>query len=241
MKIIIADAKSLKVKHNQIIGQKPLFTTKSKPLFKVLTKLTPNEIHDLMKISFKQSSLIYDYYHNEELYPALNLYDGVVFKQLEIETYENDDYRYLEDHLLIMSPLYGILRYNDEINFHRLEMKHHLNKLNLYDYWSNEVNSYLKNEDMIISLSTGEYEKLIDHPNLIRIDFGIISGDKIKRNAVYLKQARGKMLNYLVKHHLTTIEQIKNIVIDGYCFNEQLSTNHNLVFLKPEIMTYKKL
>ena len=122
MKIIIADAKSLKEKHFPIEKQTPLFFNKAESLRKQLKELDINQIHDLMKISFKQSSLIYDYFHNEETFAAINLFNGVVFKQLDLKNYQKEEWDYLDKHLLINSPLYGILRYNDAVNYHRLEM-----------------------------------------------------------------------------------------------------------------------
>ena len=74
MKIIIADAKSLKEKHFPIEKQTPLFFNKAESLRKQLKELDIDQIHDLMKISFKQSSLIYDYFHNEETFAAINLF-----------------------------------------------------------------------------------------------------------------------------------------------------------------------
>ena len=90
MKIIIADAKSLKEKHFPIEKQTPLFFNKAESLKKQLKELDIDQIHDLMKISFKQSSLIYDYFHNEETFAALNLFNGVVFKQLDLKNYQKD-------------------------------------------------------------------------------------------------------------------------------------------------------
>ena len=208
-------------------------------LKKQLKELDINQIHDLMKISFKQSSLIYDYFHNEETFAAINLFNGVVFKQLDLKNYQKEEWDYLDKHLLINSPLYGILRYNDAVNYHRLEMKHKLNEINLYQYWYKELNDYLKNEDVILSLSTKEYEKMISH-KMIQLDFVIRNGHTFKRNAVYLKKARGMMLNYLIKHHIEDIKQIKEIVIDDYHFSENDSNDDHWVFIKDEKMKYIK-
>ena len=208
-------------------------------LKKQLKELDINQIHDLMKISFKQSSLIYDYFHNEETFAAINLFNGVVFKQLDLKNYQKEEWDYLDKHLLINSPLYGILRYNDAVNYHRLEMKHKLNEINLYQYWYKELNDYLKNEDVILSLSTKEYEKMFDLP-IIQLDFVIRNGHTFKRNAVYLKKARGMILNYLIEHHIEDIEQIKEIVIDDYHFSEDDSNDDHWVFIKNEKMKYIK-
>lgn len=241
MKIIIADAKTLKIRQYPIIGQNPLFEEKALYLRKQLQQLEPREIHDLMNISFKQSSLIYDYLHNDEKYPALCLYDGVVYKQLSLNDYKEAEFDYLEKHLFINSPLYGICRYNDFIQFHRLEIKHKLNNISLYDYWKDTIHNHLKDEDFIISLSTKEYEKMIDHKNMIQVDFIEISGEKIKRTAVYLKKARGKMLDYMIKNKIENIDDIKKIVVDDYHFDESYSTEKKLVFVRNEKIKYTYL
>ena len=212
MKIIIADAKSLKEKHFPIEKQTPLFFNKAESLRKQLKELDIDQIHDLMKISFKQ---------------------------LDLKNYQKEEWDYLDKHLLINSPLYGILRYNDAVNYHRLEMKHKLNEINLYQYWYKELNDYLKNEDVILSLSTKEYEKMFDLP-IIQLDFVIRNGHTFKRNAVYLKKARGMILNYLIEHHIEDIEQIKEIVIDDYHFSEDDSNDDHWVFIKNEKMKYIK-
>ena len=239
MKIIIADAKSLKEKHFPIEKQTPLFFNKAESLRKQLKELDIDQIHDLMKISFKQSSLIYDYFHNEETFAAINLFNGIVFKHLDLKNYQKEEWDYLDKHLLINSPLYGILRYNDAVNYHRLEMKHKLNEINLYQYWQKEINDYLKDEDIILSLSTKEYEKMISH-KMIQLDFVIRRGHTFKRNAVYLKKARGRMLNYLIKNCIEDIEKIKEIVIDDYHFSENDSNDDHWVFIKDEKMKYIK-
>lgn len=241
MKIIIADAKTLKIQSYPILGQTPLFENKAQFLRKQLQQLEPRDIHDLMHISFKQSELIYHYFQNNDKYPALCLYDGVVFKQLSLSRYDESDFQYLEQYLLINSPLYGICRYNDLIQFHRLEIKHKLNGLSLYDYWQDDLNEYLKNEDFILSLSTKEYEKMIQHPRLIQVDFIELSGDKIKRTAVYLKKARGQMLDKMIKKKIVTIEDIKKIVVDDYHFDPKRSTSTKLVFVRNEKFKYTHL
>ena len=103
----------------------------------------------------------------------------------------------------------------------------------------NRALDYLKDEDIILSLSTKEYEKMISH-KMIQLDFVIRRGHTFKRNAVYLKKARGMMLNYLIEHHIEDIKQIKEIVIDDYHFSENDSNDDHWVFIKNEKMKYIK-
>ena len=101
------------------------------------------------------------------------------------------------------------------------------------------LSKVLKDEDVILSLSTKEYEKMISH-KMIQLDFVIRSGHTFKRNAVYLKKARGRMLNYLIKNCIEDIEKIKEIVIDDYHFSEDDSNDDHWVFIKDEKMKYIK-
>lgn len=231
----------LKYHNYNIKGVPPLFINKTNKLKKCLEGMSSKDIHDKLAVSFKQADKIYDYYHTpQKSVSALNLYDGVVYKQLKINTYKEKEFQYLDKYLLILSPLYGLVRYNDLIEPHHIGMNNKID-INMYNYWEKEVNDYLKDEDLIISLTTKEYLKLIKHPKVINIDFGDEVNGKIKRQAVYLKQARGKMLEMMIKQDITTIDQIKDIKFDGYKYVEELSTSNNLVFLRKPVKKYYKL
>lgn len=240
MKIIIADAKKLKVQQHPLNKQIPLFNDKSQKLLSILKSMNETQLHDLLKISFQQSKQLYKDLKEEKSYAALNLFDGLVYKQLHLDQYNNQQIQYLNHHLLINSPVYGLLRPQDQIEKHRLEISHHPHHINLYDYWHQDIQHYLKDEDMIISLSTKEYEKMIEHPRMITIDFQEVSGDTIKRRATYLKKARGQMLDYLIRHQVRDVEQIKTIIIDDYQYNDQLSTSQHFVFQRQLQMKYIK-
>ena len=75
---------------------------------------------------------------------------------------------------------------------------------------------------------------------MITIDFQEVSGDTIKRRATYLKKARGQMLDYLIRHQVRDVEQIKTIIIDDYQYNDQLSTSQHFVFQRQLQMKYIK-
>ena len=82
---------------------------------------------------------------------------------------------------------------------------------------------------------------MINHPNLITIDFVQDRAGKLTRNAMHVKQARGNMLEMMVKHKITSLDDLKNIVFDDYCYNEKLSTATNYVFIKNLKLTYQKI
>lgn len=241
MKIIISPAKVMKYKQSNIDKSEIIFSKKTSELLEYLKQYSVEQLHDYMKISFKMANTVYDYYHNDHPYtPALFCYQGTVFKQLSLNTYSQEDFEYLNKYLNIMSAYYGVLKYNTNITPYRLDMTMKLD-IDLYKYWQLEIDEYFKDEDYIISLASKEFSKMINHPNLINIDFVQDKAGKLTRNAMYVKQARGKMLETMVKHKITSLDDLKNIVFDDYCYNEELSTSNNYVFIRNLKLTYKKI
>src|SRR5699024_10238719 len=91
---------------------------------------------------------------------------------------------------------------------YRLDMTMKLN-IDLYQYWQQEVDDYFKNEDYLISLASNEFVKMVNHPNIINLDFVEDRGGKLTRNSMYVKQARGKMLEIMVKNKITSLKDIQ--------------------------------
>ena len=82
---------------------------------------------------------------------------------------------------------------------------------------------------------------MVEHPNIINIDFVERKSDRLVRNSMRVKQARGKMLEAMVKQKITTFEQLKALIVDDYIYQEELSTKNNLVFLRDSLKVYQKL
>lgn len=232
MKIIIAPSKTMKYIKTNIIGKDILFHDENEYLHTILKQYNDEEVMNLMKISYKQALQVIDYYHNDHKHPALYLYTGTVFKQLQLDQYQQEEYEYLDKHLNIMSAYYGVLDYNTMINPYRLDMTMKPNDINLYDYWYTPIYSYFKDEDYIISLASKEFTNMIRHPRLIFIDFITIKNNKINRNSMLIKKARGTMLNHMILNKITNKEDIKAITVDGYIYDESMSTKNNYVFKK---------
>lgn len=241
MKIIIAPAKIMKIKQTNLNSTNILFKDKTNYLKDYLSKYSIDELHDLMKISFKMADTVYNYYHQDnDLTPAIFCYQGTVFKQLSLNTYNQNDFDYLDNYLNILSAYYGILKYNTNISPYRLDMTMKLD-INLYDYWQEEINNYFKEEDYLINLASKEFITMINHPHIINIDFVEKKADKLTRNSMRVKTARGKMLEMMVKNKITNLATLKQISFDDYHYNESLSTNNNLVFIRDYPKTFHKL
>ena len=185
-----------------------------------------------MKISYKQASQVIEYFNSEKTSPALYLYSGTVFKQLELQKFKEKEHAYLDKHVNIMSAYYGVLNYNTNITPYRLDMTMKPNNINLYDYWYTPVYQYFENEDFIISLASKEFTTMIKHPHLYFIDFVEIKDTKEVRNSMVIKKLRGKMLNHMILHSISTLDEIKQIELDEFIFEETMSSSHTIVFTK---------
>ncbi|MEI3328084.1 MAG: peroxide stress protein YaaA [Thomasclavelia sp.] len=84
-------------------------------------------------------------------------------------------------------------------------------------------------------------QKCIDHPHLINIDFVEETADKLVRNSMYVKQARGKMLDIMVKNKIIVLEDLKNVTFDEYHYNDLLSNTNNYVYIRDAKQQYKKI
>lgn len=232
MKIIIAPSKTMKYKDYGFTKTPLIFPKETEYLHSLLNEYNDEDLCTLMKISYKQALKVYNYYHNpQESYPALSLYQGTVFKQLELHRY-HQHIEYLDKHFNIMSAYYGVLKYNTGITPYRLDMTMKPHQKNLYEYWYTPIYQYFENEDFMISLASQEFTSMLHHPHIYFIDFIEMIGNKQKRNAMIIKKARGQMLNQMILKEIKTLEEIKKLDINGFVFQEKYSHEHILAFVK---------
>lgn len=232
MKIIIAPSKTMKYQEYGFSTTDLLFPNETQYLYSLLNKYNDEELCQYMKISYKQALQVYDYYHKpQQVHPALSLYQGTVFKQLDLHNY-NEHLSYLDQYLCIMSAYYGVLKYNTGITPYRLDMTMNLPDIQLYEYWYTPIYQYFESEDFIISLASHEFTQMIHHPHVYFIDFIEINEDKFKRNAMIIKKARGQMLNQMILNEITTLDELKQLNIDGFQYNEAYNQRGTLAFTR---------
>lgn len=228
MKIIIAPSKTMKYQKTTFKGSALLFPQQSYYLKNILQQYNDEQLCQLMKINSRQVSKVYSYYHDEyKEAPAISLYSGTVFKQLDIDNLvKHQDYL---NYINILSALYGVLEYNTLITPYRLDMTMKPNSINLYDYWYTSIYQYFENEDVIISLASQEFNRMIRRPYYF-IDFIEYQNDKIKRNATVIKKARGMMLNTMIANETVTLEELKKLSVDGFTY--QQTKDNQLIYAR---------
>lgn len=175
----------------------------------------------------------YQNYENEKSGNALASYTGVAYKSIGIDTFDIEDFEYLESHLVILSALYGILTPYTNIKEYRLDMTNSIfeNK-SLYEVWKSSVNEYFEKEDVILNLASKEYSKLIKSDNLIDFEFWNDTNGKLKQISTNSKKMRGFTLNYIIKNRITNINNLKDITLNEYVFNKDMSSEKKFVYVK---------
>lgn len=175
--------------------------------------------------------------------PAIYLFDGDVYTGLDAYSLKNPQISYLNQHLGILSGLYGLLKPLDMILPYRLEMGTKLKTAqnnNLYQFWGDSITDLInqtmaKNgQHTLINLASHEYSKAIQphhiHANIITPRFEEGKNGIYKVVSFYAKKARGLMVRYACQNAITNVEALKNFDLDGYYFAEDLSTSTEFVF-----------
>ena len=245
MKIIFSPSKEMReeniFKNKKIEFTEPKFKDKTNILINVLNKKSIDEIENIMKLKGELLNKTYkdiQSYGKLKCIPAVSMYYGVSFKELELEDYSEKTLKYLKNNLLILSALYGASLAFDLLKKYRLDMTISITDKGLYNFWKKDVNDYISNildkDEILLNLASSEFSRLIDNKKIlmINIDFKEEKDGNYKSISTYSKKARGKFLNYLVKNQIDNLEEIVKIKLDGYNFNKDLSDEKNLIFTR---------
>lgn len=232
----------------------PLFVKEASALIKVLKKKSAQEVSDLMSLSPALAQLNVDRYAawkptftQTNARQSLLAFNGDVYEGLEAPSLSEKDLLWAQDHIAILSGLYGVLRPLDLMQPYRLEMGTRLvnsGGKNLYEFWSKTIAPYLKqrlSEDktpVIINLASEEYFKSVDTKALgARIVNCVFQDGKNgawKIISFHAKRARGLMARFAIENRAKTVETLRDFKSEGYTFTPEASTPDKLVFRRPE-------
>jgi Uncharacterized protein conserved in bacteria len=251
---IISPAKTMDFRKQSKIESNhlPMFIKEAEIIMDELKRYAPEDISSLMKISDKLAEL--NFFRNQAFDGTLNntkeaifAFDGDVYKGLNAEELSKEDILYAQEHLRILSGLYGIIKPLDKIKEYRLEMGTKLTiskHKNLYDFWKGKITSEIieelekQKENVLINLASEEYSKVLDLNKLSEIGNVITPVFKDYRNgkykiiSFYAKKARGLMAKYLIENKVKSIKELKKFNLDGYKFSQKESNNSQLIFLR---------
>ena len=172
---------------------------------------------------------------------AVYAFSGDVYRGLDAYSIDNIDFMQIT--VRIISGLYGLVKPLDLIQPYRLEMGTKLSfdkNKNLYDYWrekiTKQLNSELSENEPVLNLASNEYFKAIDSKviksDVYSANFKEFKDGKYKTIAIFSKKARGMMARYIIENNITDINSLKLFNFDRYFFNENLSSEKELVFCR---------
>jgi cytoplasmic iron level regulating protein YaaA (DUF328/UPF0246 family) len=224
----------------------------SQQLIDALKGLNPEQIAGLMGVSDKLAQLNWQRFQDvtvpfdlENAKQALLVFKGDVFSPIDVEAYTDEDFSFAQDHVRILSGLYGILRPLDLMQAYRLEMgikSGFANAKNLYEFWGARLTEALnkdlahQSQAVLVNLASDEYYKVIQPQKItapvLKVSFKENKSGTYKVVAIHAKRARGLMINFVVTNHLAKVQDLKTFKLQGYQFNDSLSSDQEWVFCR---------
>lgn len=259
MLVLISPAKTLDFETAAPIKRfsQPEFLADTERLVTQLRQLSAPEISTLMKISDKLGELNSDRFKtwqpafdDTNAKQALLAFQGDVYQGMQIDRFEAEDFDFAQEHLRILSGLYGVLRPLDLIQPYRLEMGtklahaklQGLSANTLYEFWADKlthtINQQLEKLDQktIINLASNEYFQAVKPKlligEIITPVFKDLHNGKYKIISFYAKKARGMMAAFIIQNRLQNTADLKDFAEAGYRYNPELSEGQNLVFTR---------
>jgi len=254
MLVVVSPAKSLNMDPVEVPATAPDFQQDAVRLSKTARNLSLKDLKGLMSISDDLARLNRDRFRvfaaepaAEATKPAALAFNGDTYQGLEARTLTEDDLAWAQDHLRILSGLYGLLRPLDAIQPYRLEMGSRLKTRRgktLYDYWGDTIAKALNAQaaevgtDTLINCASQEYFGAADRKALrlrvITPVFMEIKDDKPRIVSFFAKRARGAMARFVIENRVTVPDEIKDFTSGGYAYDPDFSEGDKWVFLRDD-------
>lgn len=246
MIVILACAKRQRPReNNHYTLSMPHFASHAQTWMSKLAELSLQETAQLLKVSPKLAENNLENYQNAphaHKTCALSTFDGDVYQAMNRESWDAKNWQSANEHLRIISGLYGILKPSDAIVPHRLEMSTRVPWLqgSLSQYWQRPNYDYLRNDpqaDCIINLASQNYASALkpsDYKKFINIHFWNKNKDgKLGVIGIHAKRARGRMIEAVCKHGWSESEMLKQFN-NGYQYEPQYSDDNNWIFIQSD-------
>ena len=232
----------------------PRLLTHSQQLIDISRQLSATQIADLMKVSEKIAQLnvarFKDWqpeFNFSNARQAMFAFKGDVYTGLDAYALNDSQIEYAQQHLRMLSGLYGLLRPLDLMMPYRLEMGtklHNARGHNLYQFWGHHITDLINQDlanaesELLLNLASDEYYKSVNvaeiRAEIIKPVFLDQKNGKYKVISFYAKKARGLMARYMIENQLQRIEDLKSFNLDGYYFDSGSSIHGELVFKRDE-------
>ena len=242
MKLLIPTAKEMNLDTPEKMGN-PI-SNETQAVIDALASLSLEELASLYKISEERASEEEQRIQalksgTAKTYPALKLFDGLMYRNIRRMDWTETEAAYVQDHLLITSALYGVIPALTPIAPHRLDflMKLKVQGKSLKTFWKAVYDQTLQEEELIISLLSSEFETVFSkeiQDRMVTFKFLEEKNGQLKVHSTISKKARGAFVTALLEKQITKVEEMKQLTFNGFAYQDDLSTDKQLVFVKYE-------
>ena len=249
MLVVVSPAKKLDMQPaDGVVPTEPVFSHNADELAAVARDLSLADLQSLMGLSANLAQLNADRFAtfgSQDRKPAALAFAGDTYQGLEATSLDPDEMAWAQNHLRILSGLYGILRPLDAIEPYRLEMGSRLKTSrgsSLYDYWGQHISKALNEQaletksQVLVNCASQEYFGAVDlsvlTPQVITPTFMEYKAGKAKIVSFFAKKARGAMARYIIQNRLTQTDDLKAFDRGGYSYQPDQSDAHKWVFLR---------
>jgi cytoplasmic iron level regulating protein YaaA (DUF328/UPF0246 family) len=246
LKIIISPAKKMNVETDILkpLGM-PVFLEKANEIKDYVQSLTYEEAKKLWGCNDKLAELNFGRFQRmnleKALTPALLSYEGIQYQYMAPKVFQDGQWKYVQEHLRILSGFYGVLKPLDGVVPYRMEMQARAvfgGAKNLYEFWGETIyHEISKDTSWILNLASKEYSQCIEkylEPQIpyITCVFGEERNGKIVQKGTLAKMARGEMVRFLSLNNITEPEGVKKFRELGFRYSPEHSRKDRLVFVK---------
>lgn len=240
MKILIPTAKEMNTEIPSLEA-KPL-RPKSHAILEELATYSVQELENFYKISAEKAQEEYERIQTlkngtAKSYSALQLFDGLMYRNIKRKNLSKAEQAYLEEHLLITSAFYGVIPAFEPIAPHRMDflMKLKVDGKSLKTHWQTAYSEALEGDNLIFSLLSSEFETVFPkeiREKMVTFKFMEERDGKLKIHSTISKKARGAFLTALMEHQVTSVEEIQKLRFADFNYREDLSTKNEYIFVK---------
>ena len=240
MKILIPTAKEMNT-YLPSIKVAPL-RAESQAVLDALALYSANQLESFYKVSADKAEEEFQNIQalkrqTAQHYPALKLFDGLMYRHIKRDKLTETEQAYLESHVFITSALYGVFPALSPMAPHRLDflMKLKVSGKTLKSHWKAAYDEALKKEEVIFSLLSSEFETVFSkeiREKMVTFKFMEDRGGQLKIHSTISKKARGAFLTALIENQVQTVEEARRLSFAGFVYREDLSHQQELVFVK---------
>lgn len=244
MRIILSPAKKMNVNTDLLepCGE-PVFLKETNEILFWLRAKSKEELQALWKCNDSIAKQNFERLEHMNLVglltPAILSYEGIAFQYMAPTVFADEYFRYVQEHLRILSAFYGVLKPMDAVTPYRLEMQAKASigeYKDLYTFWGDKLYKEVRDDTgIIVNLASKEYSKSIEkylrpEDKFITIIFAENVGGKLVTKGTYAKMARGDMVRYMAENRIEDPENIKYYDRLGYVYRDDISTDKEFIF-----------